>query len=525
MTPRRALWILIVVSAVVRLGWAASLGMGNDEAYHYLFSVHRDWSYFDHPPMVAWVESIGPMLLGGRAEPFTLRLGFIALFAGSTWILARWTAREFGEWAGFFAAFGLNVAAYHTAAAGAFALPDGPLLFFWLLTLERMTAALRPDATWRSWLWVGLAWGGALLSKYHAVFLPMGLVVFLALEGKSRLIQVLRQPGPYLATGIGLLLFSPVIYWNATHGWASFAFQAGRAVGGVSFHPQALGAAILGQAAYLFPWVWATLWVVLIRSIGAWRRGETNPAERLMVSQAAVPLAVFTGVACFKEVLPHWTLVAYISAFPLLGRFWAEVWATATARRKRLIRLVGVCPLLCMGLMVLEYRTGFLQRGGVGTLGLVSPKLDPTVDLYGWDQVAAELDRRGLISEPGTFFFTSTWYQSGQLAFALRETDCPVVCYNPRDARSFSFWSRPEDFVGRDGILVSIGDRSTEPGMYDRFFSDIEPLGEFPIVRAGGAVRKVRLFRCVGQSVAFPYDGRPLPPRRIAGKGEATRRR
>src|SRR5258707_7564427 len=98
MTPRRALWGLIVVSGLLRLAWAASLGLGNDEAYHYLFSVHRDWSYFDHPPMVALVESLGPMLTsaGGPVSALRLRLGVIGLFARSTLVIAPLTRRFFG---------------------------------------------------------------------------------------------------------------------------------------------------------------------------------------------------------------------------------------------------------------------------------------------------------------------------------------------------------------------------------------------------------------------------------------------
>ena len=68
------------------------------------------------------------------------------LFAGSTWLMARLTSRLFGPWAGVCAALALNVTAYHTAAASTFALPDGPLLFFWLLTLDRLVVAFEePD--------------------------------------------------------------------------------------------------------------------------------------------------------------------------------------------------------------------------------------------------------------------------------------------------------------------------------------------------------------------------------------------
>src|SRR3954470_12779596 len=120
MTSRYALWGLIAVSGLLRLAWAASLGPGNDEAYHYLFTVHRDWSYFDHPPMLAVVEMLGMAMAGGASSAFRLLLCFIALFAGSTWLMARLTSRFYGPRAGFLAAFALNVSAYYTAAADMF---------------------------------------------------------------------------------------------------------------------------------------------------------------------------------------------------------------------------------------------------------------------------------------------------------------------------------------------------------------------------------------------------------------------
>ncbi|WP_406699723.1 glycosyltransferase family 39 protein [Singulisphaera sp. Ch08] len=226
MTSRRLLWLLILISASLRLVWAASLDLGNDEAYHYLFATHPDWSYFDHPPMVALVERLGIVLSGGVASAFRLRIGFILLFAGSTWLMARLTERFYGPWAGLLAAFALNVTAYHSVAAGTFVLPDGPLLFFWLLTLDRLAVALDSGGRLTPWLGVGFAWGAAMLSKYHAIFLPVGTFLYLVLEPSAR--HWLRRSGPYVATAIGLALFSPVIWWNANHGWASFAFQGAR---------------------------------------------------------------------------------------------------------------------------------------------------------------------------------------------------------------------------------------------------------------------------------------------------------
>ena len=524
MTPRRALWGLIVVSGLVRLVWAASLGPGNDEAYHYLFTVHPDWSYFDHPPMLAVVERVGVALAGGRVSVFSLRLGFVLLFGGSTWLMARLTARFYGERAGLLAAFALNVTAYYTAAAGAFALPDGPLLFFWLLTLDRLAVAVdaAEGAGNRAWAAVGLAWGGALLSKYHAVFLPAGTLLYLAVEPTAR--RWLRRPGPYLAVAIGLLVFAPVIGWNAAHGWASFAFQGGRAIGSAGFRPGSLLAALLLPAVYLLPWVWLRLVIVLVGRGRRFFDPRTPAADRFLLCQSVLPLGTFLAVACTRPVLPHWTLVGFLPLFPMAGRAWARELAANPVGLRRRLAVYAVLPVVLAAAAVFQARTGFFQKGRPGGLGLLALAQDPTADLVGWDTIADELRRRGLVDRPGTFLFTPSWYQSGQLAFAARGTGTPVLCYHPWDARSFAFWSRPGDWVGRDGILVEIGDDPNEPGRFRRWFTRIEPLGGFEVDRAGAAVRKVRLYRCVDQTRAFPFDdlGRTVRPPGVRREGRVA---
>ena len=503
MTPRQTLWGLIVVSAALRLAWASSLGPGTDEAYHYLFAVHRDWSYFDHPPMLAVVESAGLALAGGVVSTFALRLGFVGLFAGSTWLMAKLGSRFFGPWAGVLGALALNVSAYHTAAASTFALPDGPLLFFWLLTLDRLAAAFDEPDRLGPWLGVGLAWGCGLLSKYHAVFLPVGALAYILAEPSAR--RVLRKPGPYLALAVGALVFSPVIAWNASHGWASFAFQGGRAMARVGLRLDTLAGAIGGQAAYLFPWIWFALVALLVRTVRTFYRGASK-AERFLACQSVVPLAAFTAVACLRPVLPHWTLVGYLSLFPLLGRSWELRYRLNPVAMRRRLAIAALAPIGVAAFLVVEYRTGALQAVGL------PPKGDPTVDMYGWDQVSAELGRRGLLDDKESFLFSRSWFTSGQLAFATRASGVPVLCYNHKDARSFAFWSRPAEWVGRDGILVSVNEIDYEPECYERFFEKIEPLGEFEIKRAGGPIRKVRLYRCVKQRFAFPFlPGEPDP--------------
>jgi hypothetical protein len=523
MTPRRALIALIVVSGLLRVVWAATAGLGHDESYHYLFTVHRDWSYFDHPPMLAWVEQVGTTLFG-VTTPLALRFGFCLLFAGSTYLMFQIASRAFGERVGFLAALGLNVSAYHTAAAGAFALPDGPLLFFWLLTIDRIDLALRDENSLLGWLWVGLAWGGAMLSKYHGIFLPAGLVVYILITPKSR--GLLLKPGPYLATIIGSAMFAPVLWWNAKHGWASFVFQGGRAVANAGFNPLALFGSFAGSALYLFPWIWIAMLIGLYQTVRRWLRHETSDSERLLMSQSMTPLILFSMVASVRPILPHWTLVAYLSVYPLLGRLWAERLDLAPVKFRRKLIVAGAVPVAVASLMVFQYHSGFIPMNKLVKKPDEAVRADPTAELYGWEQIATELKVRGLLEEKNNFLFTSNWFLSGHVGYITRGSGVPVTCYNPGDARGFAFWSDPDQWLGRDGILVSFQDPRIEPACYKGYFDSIENITSFPIMREGKAIRTVHLYRCKRQTQPFPYIYQSGPrPRSLAQMAELARQR
>jgi hypothetical protein len=505
MNYRIALAALIAASTSLRLLAAGALGLGNDEAYHFLYAVHPAASYFDHPPMVAWVERLG-LALTGPFSAMGLRLGFVALAAGSTWLMARIAGRWYGEAAGFYAALALCLSGYYGLAVGTFALPDGPLLFFWLLTLDRIDLALERPERWRDWLALGLAWGLAMCGKYHAVLLPAGTVLYLLLRPGRR--RLLLGPGPYLAVATGLLVFSPVIAWNARNGWASFAFQGGRAIGGATPRPDYLLAAIGAQAAYLFPWIWLPLMVVGWRLARGWRDGD-DERGRLALCLGATPLAVFTAVACFRPVLPHWGLVGVLPFFPALGRAFAERARANPGRTRRRVALASAFSVGLLALAIAQHHRGWLQRGPDG-FGVLTAKTDPTADAYGWDQVADRLDRLGLLDDPRTFLFTRNWYQSAHLAHATRLRR-PVACYNLADARGFAFWSDPADWLGRDGVMVMIGHDYTPFGFYEHWFRGVQALDDFEVMRAGKPIRRVRVFRMNDQRLAFPFDYAPRP--------------
>ena len=206
----------------VRLGVAGFTPLSPDEAYYWVWSRALAPGYLDHPPMVAlWIRA-GAWLAGEGAFGIRL-LGPLSAALGSV-LLAQAAADLLpGRGAGPRAAALLN--ATLLLGVGAVTMtPDAPLLLFWTAALWALARLLRTGrGAW--WLAVGAACGLALASKYTAALLGVGIALWLLHPSQRRW---LATPWPWAGGALALLLFAPVIAWNARNGWAGFAKQGGR---------------------------------------------------------------------------------------------------------------------------------------------------------------------------------------------------------------------------------------------------------------------------------------------------------
>src|ERR1700749_1145136 len=124
--------ILIVLTFIARLLIAAYTGLGNGESYYFRGALHFDWSYFDQPPLFFWLGGLSIRLFG--LTNFGLRFPTVLLFAGTSWLLFLITRKLFNAKAGFWAVVVMNLSALFTVGVACWYQPDGPLMFFWLLS-------------------------------------------------------------------------------------------------------------------------------------------------------------------------------------------------------------------------------------------------------------------------------------------------------------------------------------------------------------------------------------------------------
>ncbi len=464
-------WVLVViaVATLARLGLAAILPVGVDEAYSIGIARQVSLSYFDHPPLHLWLVGAWAKLWGSE-DLLLLRLPFIGLGALSCWLIYVLGARLFGPVAGLWSTVLFNLAPVYGLAHGALIFPDGPLLAAALATaLLVARIVLEPGDSRRlgSWALAGLMAGLALLSKYHGVLLLLGLLLFLLTTREGR--RWLLTPGPWLAAAIAAACLVPVLVWNAQHDWVSFAFQAGRGRVGSGAELRLLGPveSLLSQAVYLLPWIAVPLGTLLLRGLIG---GPANAQRWLLVCLAILPIVIFTGLTLFGRGLPHWQMPGWLFAIPLLG----EALANAGKITRRLA--VAIAILTALGLAALASVVTMQARWGSfdqQTLQLFGGS-DPTDALLSWEPLRSELATRGLPADPKTFIGTFNWVRAGELN-ALFGKQVPVLCLCS-DARHFDYLNPPQDYAGWNAILIGMPGNVDDDARLSAEFATLGPL-------------------------------------------------
>jgi hypothetical protein len=434
---------LIVVGTAIRLLLAGATGLGVDESYMVGNARQLLLGYVDHPPLHVWIAGLAMRLLGTESA-FAVRLPFVLLFAGSTWLMFRLGRDLFGARAGLLAALAFNLIPVFSLAHASWVLPDGPLIFF-LLAATVATARIlftEPRADGRTMRWIGAgALGGlALLSKYSAVFFFAGVLVFLATTPTFR--RHLATPGPWLGALVACLLFLPVVVWNVQNEMAGLLFQGGRFSGAANLSAGRVLTSLAGQAAYLTPWFFVGLAYVLVQAV---RAGPSDPRTWLPALLALGPILVFSTLTFFGPGLPHWAMPGWLFALPLLGRAGARLMEV----RPRLARggtgvAAGLFLILLAAIVFQTLHGGLLKTAAVG-----AP--DPTVDIIDWMPLRDALHERGLL-ESGAVVAGEHWIDAGKAGYALGP-DVPVLCLCG-DPHQFRFRAPPATFAGRDAIVV-----------------------------------------------------------------------
>jgi hypothetical protein len=505
-TPERATVVLIAVGIAARILIASQVGLGHDEGSNYSCSRHLDLGYFDHPPMCAFLGRVSTEIFGAIG-PITLRMPSILFFAGTTALMFLIGRRLFGSWPGFYAAALLNLAPVFSMTTGIALTPDGPLMFFWLAAVWFITRlSFDPSPSWPivQWSGVGACLGLAMLSKYNAVLLIPGTLLFVCTRREQR--HWLRHPGPYVALLVATAVFSPALVWNAEHGWVSFAFQGTRGAVYDGLHPDWMVRSIGGQALWMLPWIWIVLGWELISGF----RCRIIDSRRWYIScLAATPIALFTIVAIYSRIglIFHWQGAGYLLLFlPAGDRL--HRYLSVGGRRARMARawwrFCGIGSIIAMLAVVTHTVTGWGLRLLPDEIADQVGPLDPTLEAADFDGLSEVLAEHGLLNQE-TLVGASRWFLAGKVDYAIRSR-APVLCLIEPDPRVYAFFHSQNEWLGKDIVLVNMRRYIDEPvDAYVRYFDHIELIASIPIRRGNRADRTLDVYRCTNFRRTLPH--------------------
>ena len=280
--------IFLIIATTVRLVLALLFPLTADESYYWLWSKHLALSYVDHPPVVAYLNFLFTL---GQPTIFGLRLGaafiFLLISLGLFFLARKIFNRTVAAWSVV-----LFQLIPHYLIVWLTMFVELPLGLFWIVSLWLLARIVKSkEAIW--WYWLGLAVGLGYLSKYTMFLFWPCLLLFFYLAPAERF--WLKRKEPYLSLILSLILFLPVLAWNAQHGWVSFLFHEAK------ISSDAWGTSVLpfigDQLVHFTPFLLFALWPVFRYAL------KKDDGSRLLFSFSFPLLLLFLLLSfCFQSI-------------------------------------------------------------------------------------------------------------------------------------------------------------------------------------------------------------------------------
>ncbi len=432
-----ALKLAVALFCAIKIAAIFTVNPVADELYYWLWGQHPGISYYDHPPLNAWLLGLTSLVL--PRSLFSLRLLTLVSFAGTAWIFYDWARRVAGAaWEGvFWRSLLVYVSSATFGIYTSLATSDHILLVLVLFSAHFFLsyfADVKEKGAGRLWqLYFGaVLLGFAGLAKYNAVFMGLGLVLLILFDARLR--PLLRSPHLWLAGLIAVAMQSPILIWNLQHDFASFRFHL------VERHTAPFLSRI--DFRYLGEFVLITMLVTSPFFVWGMVRFLTRPlsgnfgrtAWGLALAVFAASTGTFLLVTLTDEVFWWWALLGYILIIPFLGlvmRHPVLLWGHAG-----------------FGLVMTVFQ--FVSTSFVPVLFLLD-RPDPTrARNYGWEQIEEPLNRAVATYAPD-FVAAAKWETASFVGFATGNIDVVNIADRPSQ---FDYWFDAAAHRGETALLV-----------------------------------------------------------------------
>lgn len=458
-----------------------TMGPMPQDAYYFFYAQHPSLSYFDHPPAIAYLLWLFTTVLGKNI--IAIKLADSVLTAITCIAVYKLAIRFFPE----FEAEKIIILFLSTLMVSILSLvstPDTPLLFFWTLTLIALYEAIFNEKK-KFWLTAGVLMGLAFDSKYTAVFLPIGMMLFLLFSDSNR--KYLLTPWPWLTCFIMIVVSAPVIIWNVNNHFASFVFQGGQRmheVAAFTLKPKLM----LGLAGHQFVLLIPVLFVYIIWAVVSLLKTYSSkwnemPTTGVFLLCFFLPLFLtFLLLSPIYWIKINWMMPAYITGVILTGSLIDKKWINVQV-------MISFVVHLALLIEVVFYP--------------VQVKSDDT--WVGWKSLTAQA--KVMQKKFGAdFIFSADGYKTSAEMNLYSNKFIYGQNVIGQHALHFDFiGTRLDKLKGKDAIFIdsdprfkSLGKDTVKPGLLQPYFNSIVQLKPIIIYKGSRAVRKFYVYFCKG---------------------------
>ncbi len=471
-----------------------------DEAHYWEWSRRIDLSYYSKGPMIAYLISIGTAIFGDNV--FGIRIMAVVFSMMSSVFMYLLGKRLFDERAGVAAAILMQIVPLYSVYGVLFTI-DSTFILFWILslylfwmTVDRTKTSSSPPipppqggrsrervkfwilgSEFRLWLFLGISVGLGLLTKYTMAFFYVCAFLYLISSKQHR--GLLLTKGPYLSLMISLIVFSPVIIWNASNDWVTLRHTAGQAhvAEGFNISLNSFGEFIGSQFGVITP----VIFILLVYSLFSMRKEN---AGRFLFWFSVPVLVFFILKSLQAKVQANWALPAFATGFLSFSALFIGRWESLKNWLRRVV-IMGV---------VLSFVVTVAAHSL--TAFNLPPKLDPSSRIRGWKELGIEVSRLSdELSKEGPFFIFSDRYQvSSELAFYVKGHPVTYCANMGRRMNQYDLWPAFDNNIHFNAIFVTIGDVQIPESLKSGFGKCEKKI--FSVLKNRAKLRDYSIFTC-----------------------------
>ncbi|WP_353684261.1 glycosyltransferase family 39 protein [Thermodesulfovibrio sp. 3907-1M] len=518
---KRFFYFFLIILSLFRVYFIlhGPLDLSPDEAHYWEWSRRLDLSYYSKGPVIAYLIAFSTWLFGDN--PFGVRIFAVLCSFLSSFFVYKIGKKLFDEKTGYISGVLFQLIPLFSTFGILFTI-DSPFILFWIVSMYLFILTIEKRGYW---LVLGFFIGLGLLTKYTMAFFYFCMITYLLGKRKNAVSEhpmfftmssrggqcpegslikkktlhpsinfirsftlilslngreILKNPWLYVCVIISLLVFSPVIIWNAQHDWVTIKHTAGQAhlYDGLKISLKYFAEFIGSQLIVVTPLIFALGFYFLLKPSTL----SLKPDTRWFLTSFSMPVLVFFLLKSIQgKVQANWAMPAYL---PFL-----IVIAFAFARRLYK-KLVLSAILIAVVFTIFSHALPYLN---------LPEKIDPSARLKGWRELGIKVsEMREELEKTGKVVIFSDRYQiSSELAFYTKGNPF-VYCINlGRRMNQYDLWqSKTLEINGTvHGVYVVYGMRNTpEPDVSSAFeHCDSE---HFTVYKKRVKIRDYTIFRC-----------------------------